>query len=83
MVPLKIFIDISLKPHYGPGVDSASNKMCTRNISREVKATFPPSCDECLEIWEPQPPGKHRACNRPVQGLFYLLYNARTYAYFL
>ena len=50
MAPLKNFIDMSLKPHYGPGVDSASNKMCTRSISREVKATFRPSRSECLEI---------------------------------
>jgi hypothetical protein len=39
------------------GVDSASNKMCSRNISREVKATFSPSCADCFEIWEPQPSG--------------------------
>jgi hypothetical protein len=25
--------------------------------------TLPPSCAECLEIWEPQPPGTLRACN--------------------
>jgi hypothetical protein len=24
--------------------------------------TLPPSCAECLEIWEPQPPGALRAC---------------------
>jgi len=27
--------------------------------------TLPPSCADCLEIWEPQPPGTLRAC----QGL--------------
>jgi len=50
-----------------PGVDSASNEMCTRNISREVKANFPPSCTECLEIWERRPTRTLRACNIPVQ----------------
>ena len=25
--------------------------------------TLPPSCADCLEIWEPQPPGTHRAYN--------------------
>jgi hypothetical protein len=25
--------------------------------------TLPPSCADCLEIWEPQPPGTLRACN--------------------
>src|SRR5215470_17916376 len=25
--------------------------------------TLPPSCADCLKIWEPQPPGTLRACN--------------------
>jgi len=25
--------------------------------------TLPPSCADCLEIWEPHPPGTLRACN--------------------
>ena len=25
-------------------------------------ANLPPTCAECLEIWEPQPPGTLRAC---------------------
>ena len=24
--------------------------------------TLPPSCADCLEIWEPQPPGTLKAC---------------------
>jgi len=24
--------------------------------------TLPPLCADCLEIWEPHPPGTHRAC---------------------
>jgi len=24
--------------------------------------TLPPSCADCLEIWDPQPPGTSRAC---------------------
>ena len=35
----------------------------TTNISCGVKAewiTFPLSCAECLEIWEPRPPGTLR-----------------------
>jgi len=27
-----------------------------------VLTTFPPSCADCLEFWEPQPPGTLRAC---------------------
>ena len=44
-------------------------KMSTRNISWGGKSgrslgltTLPPSCADCLEIWEPQPPGTLRAC---------------------
>jgi hypothetical protein len=62
----------SFQSHYGPGVDSASNR-------NEYQEYFPggkggrclgltnlsPSCADCLEIWEPQPPGTLGAC----QGL--------------
>jgi len=63
------FINISFGPHYGPGVDSASN----RNEYQEYflggeggwctgLTTLPPLCAKCLEIWEPQPHGTLRAC---------------------
>ena len=39
--------------------------------------TLPPSCADCLEIWEPQPPGNPQGLSRPVMGLLYLyLYGA-------
>jgi len=55
--------------HYGPAVDSASN----RNEYQEYflwgkggrcvgLTTLPPSCAVCFQIWEPQPPGTLRAC---------------------
>ena len=43
-------------------------EMSTRNISWGEGArcvgltTLTPSCADCLEIWEPQPPGTLRAC---------------------
>jgi len=44
-------------------------EMSTRNISLWGKGgrciwltTLPPSCVECLEIWEPQPSGTLRVC---------------------
>jgi len=44
-------------------------EMSTRNIFWEVKAagavgltTLPPPCADCLEIWQPQPPGTLTAC---------------------
>ena len=57
--------------HYGPGVDSASNRneyrpyflggKCSRCVGL---TTLPPSCADRLEIWEPQPPGIFRAFPR-------------------
>ena len=34
--------------------------------------TLPPSCGDCLEIWEPQPSWKPQGLSRPVMGLLYL-----------
>jgi len=34
---------------------------------------LPPLYANCLEIWEPQPPGILWVSNRPVHGLLYLL----------
>jgi hypothetical protein len=60
----------SFRPHYGPGVDSASNRNEYQEYFVVAKGgrclgltTLPPSCADCLEIWEPQPSGTLRACN--------------------
>jgi hypothetical protein len=59
-------------PHYGPVVDWASNRneyqeyFLVGKGGRCVGLTLPTSCADCLEIWEPQPPGTLRivqACN--------------------
>jgi len=56
-------------PHCGPGVDSASNRneyqeyfLGGKGGRRVGLTTLPPSCADCHEIWEPQPPGTLRAC---------------------
>jgi hypothetical protein len=69
----------SFRPHYGPGIYSASN----RNEYQEyflgdkggrcvVMTSLPRSCADCLEIWEPQPLGMLFAYNRPAQVSLYL-----------
>ena len=58
--------------HYGPGVESASNRneyqeyfLGGKDGWRVGLTTLPLSCANCLEIWELQLPGTLRAC----QGL--------------
>ena len=57
------------RPHYGPGVDSASNRNEYQEYFLRGKGgrcvgltILPPSCADCLEIWERQPYGTLRAC---------------------
>jgi len=59
----------SFRPHYGTGVDSASNRNEYHEYFLRGKGgryvgliTLPPSYDDFLEIWECQPPGTLRAC---------------------
>jgi len=59
----------SCRPHCCPGVDSASNRNEYQDCFLGGKGgwcvrlmTLPPSCADCLEIWEPQPPGTLGAC---------------------
>jgi len=69
MVSLEFFFDIILRPHYGPGVDSA----CNRNEYQEYflrgkggwcvgLTILPRSCADCHEMWEPQSPGTLWVC---------------------
>jgi hypothetical protein len=37
-----------------------------------ARLTLPPSCANCLEIWEPQSCGTPQGLSRPVMGLLYL-----------
>ena len=67
--PMEFFIDIILPAALWPGVDSASNKNEYKEYFLGSKGgrcigltTLPPSCADCLENWEPEPPGTLRAC---------------------
>ena len=62
-------LTLSFRPHYGPGVDSVSNRhehqeyFLGGKVGRCVGLTnLTPSCADCFEICEPQPPGTLRAC---------------------
>src|SRR5215475_10065943 len=72
-------LTLSFWPHYGPGVDSASNRNEYQEYFPGSKGgrcigltTLPPSCADCLEIWEPQPSGTLRACNGIALPLLYV-----------
>ena len=74
---MEFFIDIILRPHFGTGVDSASNRNEYQDYFLGGKGgrcvgltTLSPSCADCLEIWESQPPGTLWAC----PGMYSLLY---------
>jgi hypothetical protein len=61
--------DDVIRPRYGPVVYSASNRNEYQEYFLGVKCgrclgltTLPPSCADCLEIWEPQSSGTLRAC---------------------
>ena len=62
-------LTLSIRPHYGPGVVSASNRneyqeyfLGGKGGRRVGLTTLPPSCTDCLEIWEPHTPGTLMAC---------------------
>jgi len=71
LVSLEFFIHIkSFWSHYGPGIDSASNRNEYQEYFLGSKGgrcigmtTLPSSCANCREIWEPQSPGALWACN--------------------
>jgi hypothetical protein len=46
-----------------------------------VLTTLPPSCADCLEIWEPQPPGSLRACRGPYRDCFTLTLRNPTFSH--
>ena len=82
-----ILLTESFRSHYDPGVDSASSRMSTRNISWESNGgrcvgltTLPPSCAACLwKCWESQPPGNRRGCPDRYRDFFtiVLVYNMK------
>ena len=69
MVSLEFFIDIILLAAIWPWNWLSLLQKWVTGIFPGGKSgrcvgltTLPPSCADCLEIWEPQPPGALRAC---------------------
>ena len=55
----------SFRSHYGPGAGSASNRNEYQEYflgSKGGRCLGLPSCAECPEIWDPQPPGTFWVC---------------------
>jgi len=79
-VSLEFFIDIkSFRSHYGPGVDSASNRNEYQEYFLAVRKAdnLPPSCavvtkSGCLNFMEPS--GPVQACNGTALPFFYIPY---------
>ena len=66
---MEFFMTWSFWPHYGCGVDSASNRNEYQGYFLGSKTgryvgltTSPPSHADCFEIWETQPLGTLKAC---------------------
>ena len=58
----EFFIAVIFRPHYGPGVSSASDCFFGGKDGRCVGlTTLPLSYADSLEIWQPQPAGTLRA----------------------
>jgi len=69
----------SFRPHYGTGVDSASNRNEYKENFLGSKGgrcvgltTLPPSCDDCLEYWRASTSWNPQGLSRPVMGFLYL-----------
>jgi len=69
----------SFRSHSARGIDIASNKNMYQGYflwgrcGWFVRLTaLTPSCADWFEIWEPQPAGTLRACNKSLQALLHL-----------
>jgi hypothetical protein len=78
MISLKFFIDISYRPHYGPGVTQPLTEMSTRNILWGVKAAGARADNlttfVCRLSWNlgASTPWNPLGLSRTVMGLLYL-----------
>jgi hypothetical protein len=64
MVSLEFFIDNPFGRTMALGSTQPLTEMSTRSKGGRCVGltTLPPSCADCVEMWEPEPPGTLRAC---------------------
>jgi len=75
MGSLGFFIELIFQLHYGPGVNTASNRNEYQGYLLEGKGSqckqltsLPPSCANCLEILGVSTSWSPKALSRPVMG---------------
>jgi len=76
-------IDLILRPHYDPGIDSASNINDEKEYILWGKGgqyvgltTLPPSCADPREILEASNSWSPKCLSKSVQGLLYRTFNS-------
>jgi hypothetical protein len=85
---LRLHVDLILRSHYAPGIDSTSNRKWYQKSCPESKGgwcvrltTLPPSCSECLNILESSIFWSPRDLSRHVQKYLYLSRHVQKYLY--
>jgi hypothetical protein len=75
MGSLGFFIELILLLHYGPGVDTASNRneyqgyiLVGKNSQCKWLTSLPPLCADCLEILGVSTSWSPKGLSRPVMG---------------
>ena len=83
LCPWKFSLIYSFRQRYGHGVSLASklNELQEYFLQRKCRRclelkNLPPSCADCHEIWEPQPPGNLWTCPGLYRGCFTLITSA-------
>jgi hypothetical protein len=68
--------NFSFRPHYGPGIESASNRKDYQKYFMGVKLPVLTTLPPCLEIWEIkllEPSGSDQTCNGTASPFFCII----------
>jgi hypothetical protein len=78
---LLVSLAYSFRSHYGPGVNSASNRnkyqeeFLGSKDGRCIRLTLPSSCADYLQIWQSHPRGTLTACPSLYRNCFAFTFN--------